>query len=214
MITRKTLALGIAGGALALVAPLGLVSAANAADPTPTPNPSASSNWGPGMGMGGRFGGGGAGMRNGAGYGATALADYLAEKLGVDAAKVTEALTGYHATNLPTTRGFDMSDEQQAAQHKELAAYLAPKLGVDAAKIEAALNGMQADRQADRTAQLKATLAERVKAGTITQEQADAILAAHANADGPLRMGPGMNGKAGGMGRMGGGPRWNTAPTT
>lgn len=59
-----------------------------------------------------------------------------------------------------------------------------------------ALNSQADVRQADRTADLKASLDQAVTAGRLTQAQADAILKAH---EAGVRMG--------GMGGFGGGPR-------
>lgn len=70
----------------------------------------------------------------------------------------------------------------RAQRQDELAAALATELGIDKAKVAAALEkvrtAQQGKAQADRTAQLKTRLDAAVKAGTLTQEQADAILKA------------------------------------
>ncbi len=88
----------------------------------------------------------GNGAQNGSGYGAQALADDLAEKLGVSADAVRQALVDHHAAN-PGDRGRDLSDAEQAARHAEHAAALAEALGVDAADVQAALDGYQAERR-------------------------------------------------------------------
>ena len=67
--------------------------------------------------------------------------------------------------------------------------------------MTAALDSYQTDRQAERTAALEDLLAERVDAGTLTQSEADAILAAHQAGD-PI----GLGGQGMGMGGHGGGP--------
>lgn len=192
MNTTKKVALGVAGGLLAIAGPLGVVAAANAAT-TPTPAPSTSAPWPGGHGMGGWAGGGmgrwaGGGMMNGAGYGASAVADYLAEKLGVSADTVVAALQAYHVANPMTAPGGSLSDADLQARQKAEAAYLATALKVDAAKVQAALESFQDDRQATMTAQLTERLAAMVKAGTITQAQADAIIAAH-DAGQPMMLG-------------------------
>lgn len=137
--------------------------------------------------MGGSAGGGG-GMMNLRGYGATAVADHLAEELGVSADAVTAALQQYHADNPMTVPGRDLSEDDLAARQQAEAAYLASALKVDAAKVQAALESFQDDRQAAMTTALKERLAERVSAGTITQAQADAMLAAH-DAGQPMMLG-------------------------
>lgn len=184
MKTTKKVALGVAGGLLAITAPLGVVAAANAS--TPSPTPSTSSTWPGGRGMGGSAGGGG--MMNGAGYGATAVADYLAKQLGVSADAVTAALQQYHADNPMTVPGRGLSEDALAARQQAEAAYLASALKVDAVKVQAALESFQDERQAAMTTALKERLAERVSAGTITQAQADAILAGH-DAGQPMMLG-------------------------
>jgi uncharacterized protein (DUF1501 family) len=71
----------------------------------------------------------------------------------------------------------------------ELAAALADKLGIDKEKVATALAEIRAEREAtrtkpdgtarpDRTAELKTRLDAAVKAGTITQAEADAIVKA------------------------------------
>ena len=87
-----------------------------------------------------------------------------------------------------TERGRDLSDADLAARHAAEAAYLADALDVDVAKVTAALDSYQTDRQAERTAALEDLLAERVDAGTLTQSEADAILAAHQAGD-PIGLG-------------------------
>ena len=192
MNTTKKVALGVAGGLLAIAGPLGVVAAANAAT-TPTPTPTTSTAWPGGHGMGGwagqRTGGwAGGGMMNGAGYGASAVADYLAEKLGVSADDVAAALAAYHVANPMTAPGGSLSDSDLEARQKAEAAYLATALKVDVAKVQAALESFQDDRQATMTTQLTERLDAMVKAGTITQAQADAIIAAH-DAGAPMRLG-------------------------
>ena len=85
--------------ALALGAGLGVAGMASAATTTPTPTPSASAEATPGTS-------GGHGMRGGHGHGrggdrGGAQAAELAAKLGVDEAKVTEALKAFREANKP-----------------------------------------------------------------------------------------------------------------
>ena len=95
----------------------------------------------------------------------------------------------------------------RAQRQDELAAALATELGIDKAKVAAALEKVQTAQQdkaeADRTAELKTRLDEAVKAGTLTQEQADAILKA-AEAGVFPQGGRGGHGGRGGGGFFGG----------
>jgi len=199
MNAKMKMTVGIGAAAAIVATTVGGAALANAETATPTPAPGQTQGtqnqggWGRGGGMGGM------GARNGSGYGATANVTYLAEKLGVNEDAVRAALTKYRTENgVPTTRGRDMTADQQTAQHEKLAAFLAKELKVDEAKVLDALNAQQETRQADRTAQLKANLDAAVKDGRLTQAQADAILAAHES--GAMRGGMGR-----GMGK--GGPR-------
>ncbi len=182
--------LGVIGGAIAIAGPLGVVAAANAA--TPQPGATATSPWvaGHGMGMGGWSGRGAMmdGATGCAGYGASAVADYLAEELGVSSDAVATALRQYHLDNPMTEPGRTLTDAEMDARHEAEAAYLATALKVDAAKVEAALESFQSDRQAAMTAQMTERLNAMVAAGTMTRAQADAILAAH-DAGEPMMLG-------------------------
>ncbi len=189
MNTTKKIALGLAGGVIAIAGPLGAVAAAHAAAPTPTPT--ASAPWQGGMGMSGRWAGPQA--MNGTGYGATAMADYLAGKLGVPADAVTTALQQYHVDNPTTGPGRDLSAADLSTRQKAVADYLASALKVDAAQVRAALESFQSDRQAAMTTQVKERLDAMVAAGTITQPQADAMLGAH-EAGQPMMLGGGHGG--------------------
>lgn len=190
---RTKIGAGVAGSAIIVAAALGTASAASAAtddDTTPA--------WCDGTGAGAGMRGWASGEEGPGRFGASAVADYLAEKLGVPAEDVTAALQAYHADNPVTERGRDLSDTALAERRAAEAAYLADALGVKAADVTAALESFATDRQAERTAALEDMLAERVDAGTLTQSEADAILAAHQAGD-PI----GLGGQ--GMGRHGGG---------
>jgi len=199
MFLNKKITLAIAGGALVLGS--GFTAATIASADTPTPIPTPSQSWQRGGGYG-RMGGAAAttnpnaGLRNGTGYGAVANAEYLAGKLGVSQDGVTAAMQKYHTSNPTQSRGRDLTDAQQAAQHADLAAFLAKELNVPEATVLDALNTQVDVRQADRTADLEASLDLAVKDGRLTQAQADAMLKAH---EAGVRMG--------GMGGFGGGPR-------
>lgn len=95
-------------------------------------------------------------------------------------------------------------EAEQAERQDEMASALAAELGIDKARVAAALEKVhaarQAERKADRLAGLETRLEAAVKDGSLTQEQADAILKA-AEA-GVLPGGGGMGGH-GGPGRGG-----------
>lgn len=191
MNTAKKIWLGVAGGAIALGAPLGLAAAAQA-DTTPSPTTSATAGaaWRGGHGVNGANGVNGGGMMNGAGYGATGMATYLADKLGVSVDAVTSALATYHIANPVTAPGRDLSDADVATRHQAEADALAKALNVDAAKVKAALDSYDTSRQAQMTAQLKERLDALVKAGTLTQAEADERLASHVAGE-PMQIGLG-----------------------
>lgn len=177
--TTKVVVASTAAGVLALGVGVGIAGLASA-DPTSSPSskPSASSTTGPGRG------GPGHGHRGGPGRGAFDgdLAKQLAEKLGVDQAKVTEALQAVREANKPTSRpstGASPSERPNrpdpATRDATLAKQLAEKLGVTEATVTKALEEIRAERQSDRAAALKSRLDEAVKAGTLTQAEADAV---------------------------------------
>ena len=60
----------------------------------------------------------------------------------------------------------------------ELAKRLAAKLGVDQAAVEKAIAELRSADQAEALTSLKERLAEAVKAGTLTQAEADAVVKA------------------------------------
>lgn len=104
-------------------------------------------------------------------------------------------------------------EERGAAFRGEIAAALADELGLDAATVEAALETVQAEieeqREAEHRMALEDRLAAAVEAGDLTQEQADALLAAEEA--GVFGGGPGMGGP--GMGDRGhGGPGMRGGP--
>ena len=63
----------------------------------------------------------------------------------------------------------------RAERDAALAKPLAEKLNVKEAKVKAALDEFRSERQAARAAALKARLDAAVKAGTLTQAEADAV---------------------------------------
>lgn len=72
--------------------------------------------------------------------------------------------------------------ERHAALQGELAERLAAELGLETADVEAALEKVTTDlreeRRAERLDQMEQRLADAVESGRLTQEQADALLAA------------------------------------
>lgn len=189
---KTTTALAITAGVLTLGAGIGVASLASA-DPTPTPTaPSASpSQSAPTTnpnrpdfgGPGGHRGFGGRGLHQ------QELAQQLAKELGLSQDKVTKALQEVRDENRPATPptpGATRPDP--AARETGLAKALAGKLGVDQAKVKAALQKFRTAERADHAAALKTRLDAAVKAGTLTQAEADAVTKAYAK--GVITVGP------------------------
>jgi len=171
------IALGLGAAAVALGAGLGVAGMASATTtPTPTPTPSSSApgnNFADGHGMrGGHRGHGGAEFG--------ARAKELAAKLGVDEAKVTDALKTFREANRPASPPTPGQKPDRAAMEKALAASLAKSLGIDEAKVTAALEELRTAEQANHAAALKPRLDQAVKDGTLTQAEADAVTKAAA----------------------------------
>ena len=176
MTTSKKTIVAAAAGVMALGAGLGVASFASA-DPTPTPtsSPSAAPSGSP-TAPNGKPGGWGGPGRHGQGPREDALASQLATKLGVDQAKVAEALKTVREANRPTTKPTPgQATPDPAEGDAALAKALAPRLNLDEAKIKTALDEIRAARAADRAAALKTKLDAAVKAGTLTQAEADAV---------------------------------------
>lgn len=176
MSRRTKIALGLGAAAVAVGAGLGLAGMASATT-TPSPAPTTSStapggNDADGHGMrGGRHGHGGAEFG--------ARAKDLAAKLGVDEAKVADALKVFRDANRPATPPAtppaDGQKPDRAAMQKALAASLAKSLGIDEAKVTAALDELRTAEHAEHAAALKSRLDQAVKDGTLTQTEADAV---------------------------------------
>ena len=173
--TRRRTAIGIAAGTLVIGAALGVADVASA-QPTPTPTPGTPPGAGgsatPGPGPG--FRPGPLGHRDQGG----GLAKQLADKLGVDQTKVSDALRSVwqarRPTNLPSP-GSAPGIRDRAADDAALAKALAGPLGVDEAKVKIALDAIRQAHQADRAQALQTRLDAAVKAGTLTQAEADAV---------------------------------------
>ena len=200
--SKKIIIASAAAGVVALVGVAGYA----VADPTnsPSPKPSASGPadpghggpGGPGPGGGGPGwpGGGPGGHRGGPGrgdFGDGDLAKQLATKLGIDEAKVSDALKAIREANRPAKPSTAPSGPPTAKpsaapsgkptwpdpskQDGELAKQLAGKLGIDEAKVTKAFEEIRADRQAEQAKALQSRLDAAVKAGTLTQAEADAV---------------------------------------
>jgi carboxylesterase type B len=166
---RKT-AIAIASGVLALGAGIGVAGLAYA-DPTPTPS---ATNTPSGTPSPGTERGGWPGHRGPRGE-ASDLAKELASKLGIDEAKVADALRSVWEENKPTSppdRGSRPDPSERAAA---LAKALASKLGIDEQKIKTALDEIRAEHQTEWSAAVKAKLDAAVKDGKLTQAEADAV---------------------------------------
>ena len=169
MSRTKRITLGITAGALALGAGLGVTSVASA---TTTPTPSATSSADATTPPQGHGRPGGHGPDRGQ------LAADLAAKLGVDEAKVTDALKAFREANKPTTpptQGTEGTKPDRAAQEAALAKSLAAALGIDESKVTTALEEIRAAAQQERAAALKTRLDKAVADGKLTQAEADAV---------------------------------------
>jgi len=183
--TKKIVIASAAAGVVALG--VGIAGYA-VADPTtsPSPNPSASGPANPGRGGPGGPGG----HRGGPGRGGFAdgdLAKQLATKLGVDESKVSDALKAIREANRPAKPSTAPSARPSvdpsakptrpdpSKREAELAEQLAEKLGLDEATVTKAFDEIRADRRADAAKALKTRLDAAVKAGTLTQAEADAV---------------------------------------
>jgi hypothetical protein len=177
---------GIAAvGAAALAIGFGISSGAQADQATPTPSPttqsgSSGSNGdgnGQGWGAGGRHGMGGMGALRGD------LSE-LASKLGVDQAKLRDALTAVRSDlkaelkDLRAKAKGDATADRQALRdqmQQKLADALAKELGIDSSKVSSALTDLEAAHQAERDKALTDRLDQAVKDGKLTQAEADAV---------------------------------------
>ncbi|KQR73866.1 hypothetical protein ASF98_22025 [Arthrobacter sp. Leaf337] len=177
MSRTKRITLGLTAGALALGAGLGVTGMASAAE-TPTPSATASaestaSTDGSAATDSGKRGGHKGGDRG-------QLAADLATKLGVEEAKVTEAIQSFRDANKPTaaadgTAPAEGTKPDRSAMDAAMAKSLAESLGVEESKVTAALEEIRAAGQAERAAALKTRLDTAVTDGKLTQAEADAV---------------------------------------
>ena len=174
MSRTKRITLGLTAGALALGAGLGVTGMASAAEtPTPSATASASTDGSTATESGKRGGHKGGGDRG-------QLAADLATKLGVEEAKVTEAIQAFREANKPTgaadgTAPAEGTKPDRSAMDAEMAKSLAEALGVEESKVTAALEEIRAASQAERAAALKTRLDTAVTDGKLTQAEADAV---------------------------------------
>lgn len=186
---KKTVA---AVSAAVLTAGLGIGVSQLASADTPTPSPTSSPTAGSGKDTAGRKGGGPHGH-------AKLDLSGLAGKLGVDEAKLSEAVsaarkaTGSAEKTKPSEQSQADREAARTARQAAFAKALAAELGIDEAKVTAALNELRAERQAEQAGQQKAILDQAVKDGKLTQAEADAVQKA---ADqGIVRIGKGGRGR-------------------
>ncbi|HET8593709.1 MAG TPA: Clp protease N-terminal domain-containing protein [Intrasporangium sp.] len=191
-VNRKTAGVLIAGGAAAVIA-VGVGAAARADTPTPTPSPTTSSAPGTsgtapgqrsnpdqangkGWGHGGRHGMGGFGGQGRFGLGGDVAA--LAQKLGVDEAKLRTAL-GAVRDELKAERKADRANgatpPKARALSDDFANRLAKQLGISADKVKTAISDLRAAAQASRQQTFDSRLDQAVKDGKLTQAEADAV---------------------------------------
>jgi hypothetical protein len=197
-INSKVGSVAVVGAAAAAIG-LGVSAAARADTPTPTPSPTSSSQGtnpgtpgapgqpgygthpGKGWGPGGRFGGPGRG---------TDLS-LLASKLGVDEAKLQDALKAVKTdlrnqlkasgkSGTPGTPGAPGTPApgtkpDLGALQDQFAQLLASQLGLDVNTVKTALAEVRAAAVADRQKAFDDRLAQAVKDGKLTQAEADAV---------------------------------------
>lgn len=189
MARTRRITLGLTATALALGAGIGVAGMASATTtpaPTPSTSSSASTNGStstaPSEGRGARGGHGGHG---GFGFGGEDATE-LATKLGVDQAKLTDALKAFREANKPTAgseKGMPAEGTRPdpATMQAELAKSLAASLGIDEAKVTAALEELRSAEQSEHAAELKTRLDKAVTDGKLTQAEADAVTKAVQN---------------------------------
>ena len=156
---------------------------AGIADAAPSSTPTAPSSGASAPAQPGEHGPEGRGHGRGPSDRGAGVAPQLAEKLGIDQAKVVTALQEVRQESRPTAKPSPGSaatpgsgaPRDRAADDAALAEALAPKLDVDEATITTALAEIRAERAAERAEALDAKLDAAVKAGTLTQAEADTV---------------------------------------
>lgn len=186
MKTRHKIGLGLGAGALVLTGAAGLAGVAQAADPTTSPTPVGAAS---GTGQDGQTPDaqaqertdGGRGHQGARGKGGVSAAK-LAEKLGLEEAKVSEALKAAQQNLRPDKKteaqqeeGSESTRPSRTERQAALAQELASALGVDEAKVIEALTAIAEEQKTARTAELQTRLDQAVSDGTLTQSEADAV---------------------------------------
>ena len=103
------------------------------------------------------------------------MASGLAQKLGVDESKLSDALRSFRKANKPTARSADGTKPDRAQHDAALAKSLAGSLGIEESKVTAALGELRTANQTKRAAALTSKLDAAVTAGTLTQAEANAV---------------------------------------
>lgn len=171
MKTSQKIGIGAAAGIVGIGSLLGVAFAQ--ADPTDGPSSSSSSSagqhqWGRhhrGMDMG-MIG--------------DALANRLADKLGMDQATVADAIQAAREATRPADqgKGNQPTDADRAAHHEAFVQELASQLGKDQTTVSNALDEIRGDFQTQRKSNLQTRLDEAVSSGQLTQAEADAVMKA------------------------------------
>ena len=126
--------------------------------------------------------GGGMGKHGGrGGERGIAQASALAEKLGVEEAKVTEALQAFREANKPAGPPAEGEKPDAVTREAALAKSLAESLGIEESAVTTALEELRSERQAEKAAGLKTRLDQAVADGKLTQAEADAVTKAVEN---------------------------------
>ncbi len=117
----------------------------------------------------------------GMGMGKGADLTELATALGVTETKLQDALTAVRddlkaaRKGSSTTPGTPSAKPDPATRQDELATKLAGKLGISADTVTKAMANVRASHEADEQKAFDDRLAAAVKAGTLTQSEADAV---------------------------------------
>lgn len=170
-----------AGAVLALGIGVGVNQAMAEPSPSPSASPSASttSSSGTDTGQGRRGHGEHGGHRERGDTAERADVSSLATKLGVDEARLRTAIREVRdALPRPDQDASQTEAERGAARAEHEAAFakaLAAKLNLDESKVTTALGQIRTERNAERAAALKPRLDAAIKAGALTQAEADAV---------------------------------------
>ena len=171
MSVAQKITLGAGAAAVAAGLTLGATGMAWAAEESPAPTSTSTESASPDASGATdaptREGRGGPGHRGGVDSAA------LAEKLGVDEAAVTEALTAARDAAKPDAEGTPGEWPDRAAMESGLVTSLAASLGLDESAVRTAIDDLRAEQQADRTAEVTERLDAAVADGSLTRVEAD-----------------------------------------